>query len=156
MVPNHMKSEDFLKRIEKDLKGLTTSINNCKEVLLQNYFTLNDKIANDLTTLRVESHFKIPGSKGIGYEASEFIPEHNLVAFGTYHDRKSDLVLFDIDKKMVKTRLDNIHNDGVTYVRWIPEFKAIITCSYDKNIKLFRYEPTTNKIWHLQTLRGHS
>jgi len=118
--------------------------------------TLDEKIVNDFNNLSLESFVNISGSRGVGYQGIDFIPEYNMLAMGVYHDRKSDLVLYDMNTRTVKVRANEIHKDGITYVRWIPKYHSIITTSYDKLIKIFKYDHPNSKLWHMSTIRGHS
>lgn len=110
----------------------------------------------DFRNLRIDHTFSIPGSNGVGYEATDFIPEWKTLIIGTYHDRKGDLVLWDLPKRELKCIKKEIHDVGITYVRWISETNLIATCAYDKLIKLFKPVNQGTNVHLIQTLRGHS
>lgn len=110
----------------------------------------------DFKKLKLDHSFCIPGSNGVGYEATDFIPEWQLLAIGTYHDRKGDLAIWDLNAKELRGIKKNIHEVGITYVRWLPENKLVVTCAYDKLIKVFKLRNQGRDIDHIATLRGHT
>jgi WD40 repeat protein len=123
---------------------------------LDSMFITSKTKALDFKKLKLDHSFVVPGSHGVGYEATDFIPEWDLLAIGTYHERKGDLVLWDLHNKEVRCLKRDIHEVGITYVRWIPEDKLIVTCAYDKLVKVFRPSDFGRRIDLVCTLRGHS
>jgi WD40 repeat protein len=152
----NLDPSQFTPVINNEFRKITEHFKQQLAPKLGSLFEMASDKSLDFKKLKLDHTFAVPGSNGVGYEATDYIPEWNLLAIGTYHDRKGDLVLWDLKKKEMKSVHKDIHDVGITYVRWVPEAKVIVTCAYDKLIKVFRPIDKGREIAHIATLRGHS
>lgn len=152
----YQQSDSLLMLLKYESKKLSEYFRHSLKPNIDLTTAIGKEKPDDFRKFGIDHTFVIPGSNGVGYEATDFIPEMQLLAIGTYHDRKGDLVLWDVNAKSLKAMKKNIHDVGITYVRWIPSKKFIVTSAYDKLIKISRLSTNGEKLDVVKVLRGHS
>jgi len=144
------------------VKELMNETKYMKEQLNSVYFNelkeIFQKKVVDYNKLKIDYCFKIPGSQGVGLDASAYMNGWNILAVGYKEDGKGSLALWDLKRHKIVATLKDIHTKVIIHVVWVPSKSLLVTCAHDTLIKAFRVRLVEGnvKLEHRGTLRGHT